>query len=102
MADSIISRMKVAALVALAEHGVAPDVQELLVSGDGRGAVAPGALDKMIRAACLAMRDPTPEMRNAALEALSGPTDFDPKVATWDAQRAYRAMVTAASMEARA
>lgn len=39
---------KTAMLVALAEHGIPPDVQECLVRGDGRGRVAPGALDKML------------------------------------------------------
>lgn len=37
-------------LVALAEHGISPDVQELLVHGDGRGSVAPGALRKALAA----------------------------------------------------
>lgn len=39
--------------------------------------------------------EPTREMRDAALSELSGPTDFDPKVAAWDAVRAYRAMIAA-------
>jgi hypothetical protein len=47
------------------------------------------------------MREPTPDMRQAALSALSGPTDFDPKVAAWDSQRAYRAMIDAALSERR-
>jgi len=99
MADSIITRAKTAALVALAEHGITTDVQELLLRGDERGTVAPGALDKMLRAAIIAMRDPTPDMRQALLRELSGPTDFDPKVAAWDAQRGYQAMIKAAAME---
>lgn len=37
-------------LAALAEHGIPPDVQELLVNGDGRGTVAPGALEKALSA----------------------------------------------------
>lgn len=37
-------------LAALAEHGIPPDVQELLVNGDGRGTVAPGALAKALSA----------------------------------------------------
>lgn len=101
MADSIITRAKTAALVALAEHGMTTDVQELLLRGDGRGTIAPGALDKMIRAAIMAMRDPTPDMRQALLHELSGPTDFDLKVAAWDAQRGYRAMIDALLEEGR-
>lgn len=62
MANSIITRAKTAALVALASHGIPPDVQELLVGGDGRGSVPPGALDKMIRAALYAMREPSSSM----------------------------------------
>jgi hypothetical protein len=97
MPDSIIQRAKVAALVALAEHGQTTDLQGALV--DGNNCMRPGALDKMIRAAVMAMREPTPDMRLAALSELSGPTDFAPKAAAWDAVRAYRAMVTAAAME---
>lgn len=45
-----------AALLALAEHGIPPDVQELLVHGDGRGTVAPGALSKALCAALIVYR----------------------------------------------
>lgn len=38
----------------------------------------------------------TTEMRQAAIDALSGPTDFDPKASAWDALRAYSAIVAAA------
>lgn len=41
-----------AALLAMAEHGVPPDIQELLIHGDGRH-VKPGALSKAMRAALL-------------------------------------------------
>lgn len=39
------------AALALAQANVPPDVQALLIEGDGRGNVAPGALAKAIRAA---------------------------------------------------
>lgn len=41
----------VAALMSLAQSNVPPDVQALLVEGDGRGSVAPGALARAIEAA---------------------------------------------------
>ncbi len=40
-----------AALVALAEHGIEPDVQELLVSGNPMRGIRPGALEAALRAA---------------------------------------------------
>lgn len=40
-----------AALVALAEFGIEPDTQELLVSGNPMRGIAPGALDAAISAA---------------------------------------------------
>lgn len=41
--------IEAAFLLALAMHGIPPDVQELLCHGDGRGTVAPGALKKAIQ-----------------------------------------------------
>lgn len=41
--------MTTAALVALAEHGIPPDIQELLVHGNPSQGIAPGALGKAIR-----------------------------------------------------
>ena len=38
-------------MLALAQANVPPDVQALLIEGDDRGSVAPGALAKAIRAA---------------------------------------------------
>jgi len=40
----------VAALVALAEHGIPPDIQELLVVGNAGRGIAPGALRKALLA----------------------------------------------------
>ncbi len=52
-ADVVEGRM--AALTALAEHGIPTDVQELLLRGDGRGTIGPGALRKALAAAHAAM-----------------------------------------------
>lgn len=57
-------------LVALAEHGIPPDVQELLVNGDGRGTVAPGALAKALSA--LQPRPASTVRAEALEEALRG------------------------------
>ncbi len=54
MTDALVEA-KVAALMALAEHGPTTDIQEVLVAGDGRGAIAPGAIDKMLAAALQAI-----------------------------------------------
>lgn len=63
MAVDPLAEAKVAALVALADHGISPDVQELLVAGDGRGNVAPGAFDKAVRAIASVVSDYAPPMR---------------------------------------
>lgn len=54
MTDALVEA-KVAALMALAEHGPTTDIQEVLVAGDGRGTIAPGAIDKMLAAALQAI-----------------------------------------------
>jgi hypothetical protein len=46
-----------AALVALAEHEIPTDTQELLVNGDPNRGVRPGALSKAIRAALRSYRE---------------------------------------------
>lgn len=43
-----------AALVALAEHGIAPDIGELLTQGNPSRGIAPGAIFKVIAAINLA------------------------------------------------
>jgi len=48
-----------AALTALAEHGIPPDVQELLVVGNPDRGIAPGALSKAVKAVLTAYRQPT-------------------------------------------
>lgn len=55
----------------------------------------PAAASDMV----LVPREPTEAMRQAAIRELSGPTDADPKVAAWDAVRAYRAMLSASPSE---
>lgn len=73
--DDLIS----AAIIVLARNGVPPDVQELLIRGDNRGAVAPGALATAMSAA-LSERDGKVEMlaaevqgwRDATMEARKG------------------------------
>jgi hypothetical protein len=47
----MVSRATTAALVSLAKAGIPTDVQGLLVGGDERGTVAPGALQGAIIAA---------------------------------------------------
>lgn len=54
MTDALVEA-KVAALMALAEHGPTTDIQEVLVAGDGRGTIAPGAIEKMLAAALQAI-----------------------------------------------
>lgn len=49
-----------AALTALAEHGIPPDVQELLVYGNAATGVRPGALSSAVAAALTAYTKPTP------------------------------------------
>lgn len=68
---NMIERARVSAAVALAVHGIPTDVQEMLLRGDGRGTVLPGALDKVVSAILRTMRDPTPEMIEAG-EAVDG------------------------------
>ncbi len=46
--DAHIRDAEAAFLVVLAEHGLSPDIGELLVRGDGRGKVAPGGLRKAL------------------------------------------------------
>lgn len=65
---SMIERARVSAAVALAEHGIPTDVQEMLLRGDGRGTVLPGALDKVVAAVLRTMREPTPGMVEAGKE----------------------------------
>lgn len=65
MADSMIARAKTAALVALAQHGSTTDIQEVLVAGNPLRGIPPAALDKMVRAAIVAMREPTEAMIDA-------------------------------------
>ena len=48
------SAAAVAALTALAEHGIPPDIQELLIFGNAARGIAPGALSKALKAALLA------------------------------------------------
>ena len=77
-----LTRLRVAALVALAEHGIPADVQELLVYGDGRGTVASGALDKMITALVKASGEPGEVVppangeRNPELAAIKRTIDY--------------------------
>lgn len=59
----MIARATTAALMSLVKAGVPTDVQGLLVSGDERGAVAPGALHKAIIAAFVEAAAPTTHSR---------------------------------------
>lgn len=45
-----------AAVLALGRHNIATDVQELLVCGDGRGTVGPGALQAACEAYIASLR----------------------------------------------
>ena len=65
-----LERAEMAAAVALARADIPPDVQTLLLYGDGRGNVAPGVLRSAIAAALRAIREPTPEMLAAADSAI--------------------------------
>ena len=47
--EDIELEMETAALVALVEHGIPPDVQELLTLGSKRQGIPPGALRKVIK-----------------------------------------------------
>lgn len=49
-ADEMLLRAT-AALIALAQHGIAPDVQEMLIRGNALRGIAPGALSAAIAAA---------------------------------------------------
>lgn len=40
-------------LIALTEHGIPPDIQELLIVGDPAQDIKPGAISKAIKAALL-------------------------------------------------
>jgi len=48
--------MASAALVALAEHGIPADLQELLVYGNPDRGISPGALSKAVQAILLAAK----------------------------------------------
>lgn len=52
-------RASIAALAALTERGIPPDVQELLVHGAPERGIAPGALSKALRAALEAFTEGT-------------------------------------------
>lgn len=52
-ADEAANEVLTAALLALAQHGIPPDIQELLLAGDPTRGIAPGAL----RAALDAVED---------------------------------------------
>lgn len=65
--ETMRGRMHVAALTALAGHGIPTHVQELLVRGSGRGDVLPGALKRMLDAVLAEMREPTEAMLVAGL-----------------------------------
>lgn len=41
------------AVIILANHGVEPDVQEMLLHGGGRGKVSPGALKAVVKMAIM-------------------------------------------------
>lgn len=63
------------------------------------GCITENELDRcmgLARAAIEAMREPTREMKDAALKACSNSTIAEPKASAWDAVHAYRAMITAA------
>lgn len=47
--EDIELEMEVAALMALAEHGIPSDIQELLMYGSKRQGIAPGALRKAVK-----------------------------------------------------
>lgn len=49
--SDIDTQAAIAALLALTEHGIPPDTQELLVHGSKRAGVAPGALSAALKAA---------------------------------------------------
>ena len=57
-----------AALAALTKANIPPDVQELLVYGDGRGTVAPNALRKMLKHLSSIGFGDTTEARRQAIE----------------------------------
>lgn len=49
--DEMVRDASTAALVSIARMGVPPDVSELLVRGNGRGSVVPGAIGSAVFAA---------------------------------------------------
>jgi hypothetical protein len=59
-ADPIDIEAAAAGLLALAEHGIPPDIQELLVRGDPMRGIRPGALIASIKATIKAYRDEKP------------------------------------------
>jgi len=52
--------------------------------------------DLIARALLRRLREPTPEMKAAAVQELSDTTVQAPKASAWDALRAYKAMIDAA------
>lgn len=68
VAEEALHRAEAAFLVSLAQHGIPADVQGLLVGGDERGSVAPGALRKALR---------------NALTPQEGPATFQARVRPW-------------------
>lgn len=54
----MVGNLNVAAIVALAEHGIAPDIQDLLTHGNPSRGISPGALHRVVRAVLLALREP--------------------------------------------
>lgn len=49
--DDVLREAEVAALVSLARHGIEPDIQELLTSGNPMRGIRPGALRVALLAA---------------------------------------------------
>ena len=62
--------MASAALVALAEHGIPHDIQELLVHGSKRQGIPPGAFSKAIKAVLSVAQTPSHTDATKAREAL--------------------------------
>lgn len=69
MSDERLIEREAAALVVLAQRGVPPDIQELLVRGNPQIGVAPGALRAALTSQGTVGRGATEEMVEAALRA---------------------------------
>ncbi len=103
MSREKIIEIEAALLAGLTRHGIPHDVQALLVLGDGRGTVAPGAL----RAALAALEaagyaivpvEPTEEMSEAGAEVFDACNKAE--IAHWlHIDRIYRAMLKSAKGE---